>query len=195
MPRTALNTRMRLITLVDGAKNMIMIVTYCGFRVKDGGWSNQQLIGRSALANGTIPRNELQALNGGSNLSWIIRKGLSDWVESSILASDSEIALKWTTFDSRKLGMWVRNRIIQIRRGTELNDLYYVGTEHNICFEIVWRKDTCFKIVWGYKFLETINFFVTKTSSYSRRYFYKVIILSSGTLVLTFQALSNFAAS
>ena len=28
--------------------------------------------------------------------------------------------------------MWVRNRIIQIRRGTELSDLFYVGTEHNV---------------------------------------------------------------
>ena len=28
--------------------------------------------------------------------------------------------------------MWVRNRIIQIRRGTELSNLYYVGTEHNV---------------------------------------------------------------
>ena len=53
-------------------------------------------------------------------------------MESSILAGDSEVALKWTTYDSRKLGMWVRNRIIQIRRGTELSDLYHVRTEHNV---------------------------------------------------------------
>ena len=37
MPTTALDTRMRLITLVDAAENLIMIVTYCGFRVQDGG--------------------------------------------------------------------------------------------------------------------------------------------------------------
>ena len=28
--------------------------------------------------------------------------------------------------------MWVRNRIIQIRRGTELSELYHVGSEHNV---------------------------------------------------------------
>ena len=132
MPSTAIDTRMRLITLVDAAEEIIMVVTYCGFRVQDGGWSAQQLIGRSVLGTETIPRNELQALNGGSNLAWIVRKALPDWVESSIIAGDSEIALKWTTYDSRKLGMWVRNRIIQIRRGTELSELYHVGSEHNV---------------------------------------------------------------
>ena len=131
MPKTALNTKMRLITLVDAAESIVMISTYCGFRLQDGGWSNQHLISRSALGTETIPRNELQALNGGSNLAWIVRKSLPDWVETSILAGDSEIALKWTTFDSRKLGMWVRNRIIQIRRGTDFDNLYYVGTDFN----------------------------------------------------------------
>ena len=132
MPRTAVDTNMRLITLVDAAENLVMISTYCGFKLQDGGWSNQHLIGRSALATETIPRNELQALNGGSNLAWIVRKALHDWVHTSIVAGDSEIALKWTTYDSRKLGMWVRNRVIQIRRGTDFSDLYYVSTQNNV---------------------------------------------------------------
>ena len=55
-----------------------------------------------------------------------------DWVETSILAGGSEIALHWTISDSRKLGMWHRNRVIQIRRGTDLPNLFYVGTEHNV---------------------------------------------------------------
>ena len=44
MPSTATDTRMRLTTLVDAAEELIMVVTYCGFRLKDGGWSVQQLI-------------------------------------------------------------------------------------------------------------------------------------------------------
>ena len=132
MPTTALDTNMRLITLVDAAKQLIMVVTFCGFRLQGGGWSNQQLIGRSALANGTIPRNELQGLNGGSNLAWIVKKALSDWVESSIIAGDSEIALDWTISDSRKLSCWHRNRVLQIRRGTEISNIFYVGTEDNV---------------------------------------------------------------
>ena len=132
IPSTAVDTNMRLITLVDAAEQIIMVVTYCGFRVHEGGWSCQQLIGRSALGTGTIPRNELQGLTGGSNLSWIVRKALYDWVEISIVAGDSEIALHWNISDTRKLSIWHRNRVIQIRRGTELHNLYHVGTDHNV---------------------------------------------------------------
>ena len=94
---------MRLITLVGGAKDLVMISSWCGFNLDDGTWSNQHLIGRSALGLGTVPRNELQALIGGSNLSWIIRKGLSDWVCSHFVVGDSEIALHWTISDTSKL--------------------------------------------------------------------------------------------
>ena len=132
MPSTAIDTRMRLITLVDGAKDLVMVGCWCGFRVSEGGWSNQHLIGRSALGQGTIPKNELQALIGGSNLSWIVRKALPDWIDDHILAGDSEIALHWTISDTRKLGEWHRNRVIQIRRGTELCKLYYVSSENNV---------------------------------------------------------------
>ena len=132
MPANALNTRMRIITLVDGARDLVMISCWCGFRIEGGGWSNQHLIGRSALGIWTIPRNELQALLCGSNLSWIVRKSLPDWIESHVIAGDSSIALHWTISDTRKLGEWHRNRVIQIRRGTDLDNLYYVGTEDNV---------------------------------------------------------------
>ena len=132
MPTTAVDTRMRLITLVDAALELIMMVTYCGFKLSDGTWSCQQLIGRSALATGTIPRNELSGASGGSNLACVVKKSLPDWVESSILASDSEIALHWIISDSRKLSMWHRNRVIQTRRNIDLDNIFYVGTDYNV---------------------------------------------------------------
>ena len=132
IPATALDTNMRLLTLVDAAEQVINVVCYCGFRLTEGGWSCQHLIGRSALGSSTIPRNELQGLTGGSNLSWIVQKALYDWVDTSIVAGDSQIALHWNISDSRKLGIWHRNRVIQIRRGTSLECLYHVGTEFNV---------------------------------------------------------------
>ena len=132
MPANALDTRMRIITVVDAAKEVLNTAAYGGFRLREGGWSNQHLIGRSVLGNENLPRNELQALNGGSNLNWIITRALGDWVETCILAGDSEIAIKWTMCDARKLNIWVRNRIIQIRRGTNLSNLYHVRTEFNV---------------------------------------------------------------
>ena len=79
IPVTAVDTKMRLLTLVDAAEQIVNVATYCGFRIAEGGWSNQHLIGRSVLASNTIPRNELQGLTGGSNLAWIVKKALHDY--------------------------------------------------------------------------------------------------------------------
>ena len=78
---------MRIITGVDAALDAMIIGCWGGFKLIDGSWSCQLVLGRGLLApiDSTIPKNELESLTGGSNLSWIVRKALSDWVESSIL--------------------------------------------------------------------------------------------------------------
>ena len=80
MPENAVNTKMRLITGVDAALDALIIGTWGGFRLKDGSWSCKLILGRGLLApvDSTIPKNELEALTGGLNLSWIVRKALSD---------------------------------------------------------------------------------------------------------------------
>ena len=96
-------------------------------------WSCQHIIGRALLADekGTIPKKELSALCGGANLTWVVKKALSDWIESSIVVADSEIALCWTITETKPLAIYHRNRSIQIRRSVNLDDLYHVKTEFN----------------------------------------------------------------
>ena len=110
-----------------------MVGCWVGFRRPGGVWSCQQLIGRALLADedSTIPKNELQSLCGGANLSWIVKQALGSWVESSLLAGDSEIALCWTTSENKPLGIFHRNRVNQIKRSVEAKDLYHVRTDVN----------------------------------------------------------------
>ena len=133
MPENAVNTKMRLITGVDAALDALIIGTWGGFRLKDGSWSCKLILGRGLLApvDSTIPKNELEALTGGSNLSWIVRKALSDWVDSSVLVGDSLIAMCWVISEHKRLSMYHRNRVIQIRRGTDLDSLYHVTSSQN----------------------------------------------------------------
>ena len=70
-------------------------------------------------------------MTGGSNLGWLVRLALADWVEQTILFSDSLIALCWVTSENKQLSMFHRNRVIQIRRGTNLADMYHCKTDHN----------------------------------------------------------------
>ena len=133
MPKDAANTRARAIVLVDAALEVVMLGVWIGFALLGGGWSCQLLIGRSGLTdeNSTIPKNELQALTSGSNLGWTVMKALEGWIMEKIVGSDSTIALSWTMAEMKPLAMYHKNRVIQIRRGTDLEELYHVRTEAN----------------------------------------------------------------
>ena len=133
MPLDAVDCQMRMITLVDAAMGIIMLGTWVGFKRQNGLWSCQHLIGRPLLAkeDSTIPKNELQGLTAGSNLQWVVRQALQDWISCSIIASDSSVALCWASTDNKPLAIFQRNRAIQIRRSVELSDLYHVRTDCN----------------------------------------------------------------
>ena len=132
MPTDAVNSKMRILTGVDASKTALMMGCWAGFELKDGSWSNKLLIGRSLLSkNESIPKSELDANCGGSNLAWVVRLALKEWVDKEIIFSDSMIALCWITSEKLRLSLFHRNRVLQIRRGTELENIYHVRTNLN----------------------------------------------------------------
>ena len=133
MPLDAVEDKLRMITLVDAAEDLMMIGVWVGFLRKNGLYSCQHLIGRCLLTdeNGTIPKHELQALTGGANLQCVVKKALGDWVTSSIVAGDSVIALCWATTENKPMAIYHRNRALQIRSSMNLENLYHVRTDCN----------------------------------------------------------------
>ena len=132
MPAEAVSTRMRILTGVDAAKLVMVMGCWGGFQLKNGTWSNQLLIGRSLLTkNESIPKSELDSLCAGSNLAWVVRLALKEWVDKEVLFGDSTIALCWVTSPKLRLSLFHRNRVLQIRRGMELENLYHVRTDEN----------------------------------------------------------------
>ena len=117
MPEDAASNEARAIVLVDAAMEMIILGVWVGFQLLGGGWSCQLLVARAALAdeNSTIPKNELQGLCSGSNLGWAVEKALDGWIKDKIVASDSTIALSWTTAEMKPLAIFHKNRVVQIR--------------------------------------------------------------------------------
>ena len=114
MPSDAVDSKLRLLTGVDAAKSGLMMGCWGGFKRKDGSWSNKLMLGRSLLAKSeSIPKDELEALCAGSNMAWVVRISLQDWVDSSILFSDSMIALCWLTSEKLRLSLFHRNRVLQ----------------------------------------------------------------------------------
>ena len=86
MPIDAVDRRMYVKVLVDAAGEHIMLDSYGSFKRKDGSFSCQFLLGRPLLGDldKTIPKMELEALTGGSNLGWVIRKALEGGLGSLV---------------------------------------------------------------------------------------------------------------
>ena len=135
MPVDARDTKMRLLTGADAADQVLVIGAWGGFQRRDNSWSCQHILGRNVLADetSTIPKKELDALCGASNMSWIVRSALGEWVDSDTVFGDSRIALCWATSENRRLGIFHRKRILQIKRGTQLERLFHVKSDQNPC--------------------------------------------------------------
>ena len=134
MPMDAVDSKLRIIVLADYAKKLHVIGSWGGFKLKSGNWSCKHILSRNLLAdkNQTIPKGELQSLTNASNMCWLLRKILSDWVESYVICGDSVIALCWVSAENKSLSMFHRNRVVQIRRGSEMSSLFHVATEENL---------------------------------------------------------------
>ena len=133
MPADAVDSKLRLLTAVDAAKLDRMVGCLGGFKLNNRSWSNKLLRGRSLLAKSeSIPKDELEALCGGSNLTWAVQLHISlqEWAESSILFSDSTIPLCWLT--SEKLRLSLFHRVLQTRRGSDLETVFHVKTDSNL---------------------------------------------------------------
>eukprot|EP00092_Neocalanus_flemingeri_P018101 GFUD01019591.1.p1 GENE.GFUD01019591.1~~GFUD01019591.1.p1 ORF type:complete len:2548 (-),score=673.50 GFUD01019591.1:927-8570(-) len=134
MPEDAVDSKMRLMVIVDAAQELMVVWAGVGFKRKNGKWSSAYLIGRSLLAhtNSTIPKDEMEALVAGSNMLWLLRQILSHWVDTFLLAGDAQIPLFWVLSEKKRLGLWHRTRAAQVRRGTPLENIYHVRTEENV---------------------------------------------------------------
>ena len=133
MPVNAVDKNLRLIGLSDAAKPIIMVGIWGGFLCTDGSYSCRLIIGRSILsADTTIPKLELDGTCSVANLGWVVRSALAGWDVSYYQAADSTIALSWVMSEQLRLSEFHRNRVVQIRRAVDLNNLFHVKTELNV---------------------------------------------------------------
>ena len=130
MPENAVNSKIRLIGLTDASKSVIMVGVWGGFELPDGSFSCKLIIGRSILAKDiTIPKLELDGACYGANLGWTVCNALKVWSYNYLQGSDSSIALCWITSEQLRLNEFHRNRVIQVRRNVELENIFHVKTE------------------------------------------------------------------
>jgi hypothetical protein len=131
--------KIRLICLADAAEGAGGTAIYGGVRLEDGSYSCHLMFSKSKLMSRSVPRNELEAIVLMADAALVVRKALGDKVESVQYYSDSMIAICWVKNTSRRLRMFVHNRVQSIRHGIrefvdgeEVIPLYHIDGELNL---------------------------------------------------------------
>ena len=133
IPTDAVNTTMDLVAAVDASNELKIAGVWARFLRTNGEYSSQLLIGRALLVRegSSIPKEELEAATIGTNLLWIVRQAVGKWLGSYVLLVDSVIALCWITTENKRLSLFHRNRVNQVRMNLDLENLYWVNTLYN----------------------------------------------------------------
>ena len=132
IPSDAVDNKLELIAAVDAADLKVAAV-YGRFRRKCGLYSCQLIMGRSILArtDSTIPKEELESLVIGSNLLAVVRQALDGWVSDYIVLSDSIISISWVCNEEKRMSIFHRNRVNQIRFHTDVSKIHFVRSQFN----------------------------------------------------------------
>ena len=133
IPEDALRTTARILIQVDAADVGIMIAAYIGYERQNGTWSCSHLLGKGLLAPEqlTLPQKELQGLSNGADVHTMLSVTLGEWIEESAVFCDSEISLCWVSYETIKLNVFNRNRVVNITRQVSLDNLYHLQGKEN----------------------------------------------------------------
>ena len=134
VPDDAISLDINTLEFGDASKDLICIAIYVRFMRKCGIYSCQLIFARSRLVpkDMTIPRAELYAALVNSHAGETVRRAIQKHWKGSTKFTDSQIVLFWISRDMRVLKPWTRNRVIEIRRFTDISQWYYVETANMI---------------------------------------------------------------
>ena len=126
-------TKMRVWICYDAAKGGLMVDAWGGYLRKNGTYSCSHLFARGLLANEdtTIPKLELHSLSTGANSYLMLDAALEGWLDEMFMAGDSTISLCWTVYENKKLDVFVRNRVNNVRAKVPLAKLHWVEGPEN----------------------------------------------------------------
>ena len=132
VPEDAVSLELEIVAAADAADLKIAGV-WGRFLRSNGQYSCQLLIGRSLLCKpeSTVPKDELESLTIASNLLYIARKALESWTQNYILIGDSVISICWVTSENKRMSIFHRNRVNQIKRHTDIDKIMHVKSSQN----------------------------------------------------------------
>ena len=134
VPEDAVSLDINTLDFGDASSVIACVAIYARFLRRNGEYSCQLILARTKLVpdNMTQPRAELLAGIMCAHSGEVARKALEKFHTGHIKFGDNQIALHWIRNDERPLKKWVRNRVLEIRRLTDLQDWRYINSKNMI---------------------------------------------------------------
>ena len=141
VPEDALNLNMETIEMADASLEMSCSVVYARFKRKNGQYSCQLIFARSKTVptDMSIPRAELLAAVLNASTGHTVYSSLKDFITKRIHMTDSLVVLSWLNNVEKGLNVYVRNRVIEVNRLTDIHRWYHIGSK-NMLADIGTRK-------------------------------------------------------
>ena len=113
---------------------MTCAAVYARFKLRDGSYSCQLVFSRSKIVpdDTSLPRAELLAALLNANVGHIVQTSFGNFSSQSLKITDSQILLHWIHSTKSRLKLFVRNRVIEINRLSNVDRWRYVQSSENI---------------------------------------------------------------
>ena len=134
IPEDAVDLSIETIDTADASQTMICVAIYVRFKLRSGGYSCQLLFARTKIVPKDMsqPRAELLAALLNTHTGHIVKTSLGERHKAADKLTDSQVALFWLTSERCKLKLWVRNRVKEILRLSDVDSWKYVSTKDMI---------------------------------------------------------------
>ena len=143
VPTDAVNLDVNILGFGDASQHIVCVAIYARYKRTNGKYSCQLVFARSRLVpdNLSLPRAELYAALVNSHSTETVKRAFYKHFKSSMYFTDSQITLHWISNQNKALKPWIRNRVIEIQRFTNVNDWRYINSSDMVA-DIGTRRGT-----------------------------------------------------
>ena len=137
VPEDAINLDIQTIDAADASQKLACVAIYARFLKKDGTHSCQLIFSRSKLIPDGLsqPRAELFAATTNAHTGEIVRRALQENHKGKMKLTDSQVVLHWLSNHEKPIRHWVRDRVIEILRFTDLSEWFFISS-HNMIADL-----------------------------------------------------------
>ena len=141
VPEDAVSLDMETLEMSDSSLQIACAAVYCRFKRKNGEYSCQLLFARTKIVppGTSIPRAELFAAILNASTGHIVNLALKDYIKDRVHFTDSQVVLYWLSNMNAELNQWIRNRVNEVNRLTDIKSWFYIRSE-NMLADIATRK-------------------------------------------------------